>query len=98
MRIPLILIAGMALVSLTACSKEGSEPNVQKVEEPGATQKIFDTLEEVQQRKNEWMEEQVIKGNLKFLPGEYSKGGKTILNNAQALCAECNLKKGNSID
>ena len=28
----------------------------------------------------------------------YSKNGSTNLNNAQALCAECNLKKGNSID
>lgn len=28
----------------------------------------------------------------------YSKKGSTNLNNAQALCAECNLKKGNSID
>ena len=27
----------------------------------------------------------------------YSKGGKTILKNAQALCAECNLKKGNKL-
>ena len=27
----------------------------------------------------------------------YSKGGKTILKNAQALCANCNLKKGNKI-
>ena len=28
----------------------------------------------------------------------YSKNGSTNLNNAQALCAQCNLKKGNSID
>ena len=27
----------------------------------------------------------------------YSKDGKTILINAQALCAECNLKKGNKL-
>ena len=26
----------------------------------------------------------------------YSKGGRTILKNAQALCENCNLKKGNS--
>ena len=26
----------------------------------------------------------------------YSKGGKTILKNAQALCQNCNLKKGSS--
>ncbi len=26
----------------------------------------------------------------------YSKGGKTILKNAQALCESCNLKKGSS--
>ncbi|MBL6861187.1 MAG: HNH endonuclease [Candidatus Pelagibacter bacterium] len=26
----------------------------------------------------------------------FSKGGKTILKNAQALCKSCNLKKGNS--
>lgn len=26
----------------------------------------------------------------------YSKGGKTILKNAQALCGNCNLKKGSS--
>jgi 5-methylcytosine-specific restriction endonuclease McrA len=25
----------------------------------------------------------------------YSKKGKTILNNSQALCEKCNLKKGN---
>jgi 5-methylcytosine-specific restriction endonuclease McrA len=25
----------------------------------------------------------------------FSKGGKTTLNNGQALCPECNLKKGN---
>ncbi len=25
----------------------------------------------------------------------YSKGGKTILDNGQALCSECNLRKGN---
>ena len=68
MRIPLILIAGMALVSLTACSKEGSEPNVQNLEEPGAIPAIFGTFEDVQQRKNEWMEKQVIEENLKFLP------------------------------
>ena len=28
----------------------------------------------------------------------YSRNGLTNLNNAQALCAQCNLKKGNSID
>jgi|TARA_B100001964_G_C14224048_1_gene596741 5-methylcytosine-specific restriction endonuclease McrA len=28
----------------------------------------------------------------------FSKGGKTILKNAQALCNECNLKKGNKLD
>ena len=28
----------------------------------------------------------------------YSRNGSTNLNNAQALCAQCNLKKGNSID
>ena len=27
----------------------------------------------------------------------YSKKGKTILQNSQALCSECNLKKGNKI-
>ena len=27
----------------------------------------------------------------------YSKEGKTILKNAQALCQSCNLKKGNKI-
>ena len=27
----------------------------------------------------------------------FSKGGKTILKNAQALCVECNLKKGDSL-
>lgn len=27
----------------------------------------------------------------------YSRGGKTILKNAQALCVNCNLKKGNKI-
>ena len=26
----------------------------------------------------------------------YSKGGKTLLNNAQALCEVCNLAKGNN--
>ena len=26
----------------------------------------------------------------------YSKGGRTILKNAQALCGNCNLKKGSS--
>ena len=25
----------------------------------------------------------------------YSKGGKTTLDNGQALCSECNLRKGN---
>ena len=28
----------------------------------------------------------------------FSKKGRTTLNNAQALCAYCNLKKGNLID
>ena len=56
MRIPFILIAGMALVSLTACFKGGSEPNVQKPEELGASQTIFGTFEHVQQRTKEWME------------------------------------------
>ena len=28
----------------------------------------------------------------------YSKNGSTTLKNAQALCAQCNLKKGNKID
>ena len=77
MRIPLILIAGMALVSLTGCSNEDSEPDAQNLEEAGATQAILGTFEYVQQRKNEWMEKQVSEGNLKFLPEEYSKGGKT---------------------
>ena len=27
----------------------------------------------------------------------FSKGGKTILKNAQALCVECNLKKRNKL-
>tara|TARA_B110000438_G_C15480561_1_gene507091 strand:- start:16 stop:219 length:204 start_codon:yes stop_codon:yes gene_type:complete len=27
----------------------------------------------------------------------YSKGGKTILKNAQALCVKCNLRKGNKL-
>ena len=39
-----------------------------------------------------------LKGNFQadhVIP--YSKGGKTILNNAQALCAKCNLKKGDSL-
>lgn len=27
----------------------------------------------------------------------YSKGGKTILKNAQALCVKCNLKKSNNL-
>ena len=27
----------------------------------------------------------------------WSKGGKTILNNGQALCAQCNLKKGDKL-
>ena len=27
----------------------------------------------------------------------YSRKGKTILQNAQALCANCNIKKGNKI-
>jgi len=27
----------------------------------------------------------------------YSKGGKTILNNAQALCFTCNVEKGNKL-
>ena len=27
----------------------------------------------------------------------FSKDGKTILKNAQALCQDCNLKKGNKI-
>ena len=27
----------------------------------------------------------------------FSKGGKTILKNAQALCAKCNFKKGNKL-
>ena len=27
----------------------------------------------------------------------YSKKGRTILQNSQALCSECNLKKGNKI-
>ena len=27
----------------------------------------------------------------------YSKGGKTVLQNGQALCADCNLKKGNKM-
>ena len=27
----------------------------------------------------------------------YSRGGKTILKNAQALCEKCNLKKGSRI-
>ena len=27
----------------------------------------------------------------------YSKGGKTILNNAQALCINCNQEKGNKL-
>ena len=28
----------------------------------------------------------------------YSKNGSTTLRNAQALCATCNLKKGNKVD
>lgn len=28
----------------------------------------------------------------------FSKGGKTTLQNGQALCSECNLKKGNKND
>ena len=70
MRIPLILIASIALMSQTACSNEDSEPNVQK---PDASMQVYKAL-------NEWKENQAMEGLRDyFTPGIKSRGGKTVI-------------------
>ncbi len=70
MRIPLIFIASIALVSLTACSNEDSEPNVQKK---------GDTFLSVHRALEEWRKNQALEKNRNFSPGIQSWSGRTVI-------------------
>ena len=69
MRIPLILIASIALVSLTACSNEDSEPNVQKLDPRWSVDRALE----------EWTNNQAQERNQDFWPGIKSWRGKTAI-------------------
>ena len=64
MRISLFLIASIALVSLTACSNEDSEPNVQKLDSGMSVPRA-----RVERALNEWTIVQLMEGNSEFTPG-----------------------------
>ena len=63
-----IFIASIALVSLSACSNEDSEPNVQKL----------DTALSVLQASEEWIKNHYLEGR-NYMPGIRSRGGKTVV-------------------
>ncbi len=68
MRTLLMVIASTVFFSLSACSNEDSEADIDKL----------DTYETVIRASNEWMKKQALEGR-NYMPGMRSRDGKTVV-------------------